>query len=199
MLTNCEPPGTLRGGLVSDSSINKLISVDYIAMFVGFTLMIVAITGVLVARKWPGRPLAVAIYTVLLFGMMGGLIFVSIFTLSASSGRVLFGIESKLERAWINTVKLSHEDACEIQRDFDCFGFYDNQCKGCNVRNGTSATCTAEKRGVCPYCEVMPERVRKGCYGAFMKRAKDYYRPTGIVAACVSGVLLVDSFVVCAM
>lgn len=163
-------------------------------------LVIASILGVCVAKAGNFRLVAVIIYTLILMVIIGALILWLPWCSCFAKGNLLWELKDMLESAWINTVAVEKDDACQIQEDFACFGFNDNFCVGCGAFNSSDIRdCSEEQAPQCPIClETLPNTTR-GCYGALVNATQRYYNPIGTSSAVVAGVLLFDAVVVFAI
>lgn len=105
-------------------------------------------------------------------------------------------LKDYVQDAWEVTVTENPTDICNIEKDYKCRGFNDNDCKSCTGKNQDN--CTAESRAVCAPCGSSTF-VSTGCFEKFTDSFRKYYIAIGSVFAALAVLVLFDMFVTCSL
>lgn len=185
---------------LTDSAINAFLSVAVVTMVAGALLIVFSIFGVIVARAKSIRIPVLILYSLMALIVIGALVLIAVVMLMLAKGKAPLGIEMALAKAWRNTVAQRKADACRIQKDYKCFGFYDHFCLGCGAFNSSNIRdCSKEQAPLCPICSSTPPKTTKGCYDAIVGYTKNLNIPVGASCSVVAGIVALDALFVCAL
>eukprot|EP00168_Porphyra_purpurea_P005305 TRINITY_DN1636_c0_g1_i5.p1 TRINITY_DN1636_c0_g1~~TRINITY_DN1636_c0_g1_i5.p1 ORF type:complete len:256 (+),score=70.39 TRINITY_DN1636_c0_g1_i5:399-1166(+) len=169
-----------------------------VAVAVGAGLIVLALMGMLAIGQGCCSLIAAVIYALAMLLLVAATTFTASVLLTVSEGGVdRADTRTFFEDVWMEAVTTSPRSACEIEREFQCRGFVDNQCAGCDSAAIVARTCEVSQLRVCPDCTALPSAgdfTAQGCFTEVYPRLRRVVRPVGItaaVAACISGLGLV--------
>ncbi|CAN8076934.1 unnamed protein product [Agarophyton chilense] len=196
-----DPMHNFKLSFTANDSFNEYFTVAYLGIFTGIILILISAVGVCAVRVYQYRVLILTGYTLLCISTIISLGFLSVVWLNVARGNFTqFALEGRLHKAWQNTVVLDKKVVCDIQRDFQCFGFRRGDCAVCpnSVMDGT----LCERNPLdCPVCEKMSKNssLTDGCFDAIVEKLKSVHTPAGITCATVAGMLVIDMVFVYAL
>lgn len=179
---------------------NYVLNFGVAAIIAGVFLLVAALAALIsLSRKCLGKVFRV-VYVLMALVILAALLFIAIVSLLIVDKRDAQGVEDFVEEAWERSVTSNDsdlvEEVCKIQDRWDCLGFADNDCTGCE--NGEGTECDAAQQRRCPTCAAAPTRdASKGCFDEIKGTLKRIYLPMGIVASVLAAIVLLDVFVVC--
>ena len=165
----------------------------------GFLIVASLLAIVAISRRCIGKVFRF-VYVIMALVIVGVLVFIATISLLIVDRRDTTEIKDFVRDAWERSVTSDDEDArnrvCEIQEEFNCVGFEDNECRGCE--RGIGAGCTVEQQRRCPPCGAGAiGNVANGCYKEVRDNLKDVYLPLGIITAVLAAIVLLDTLIVC--
>lgn len=178
----------------SGSSVfNWVLNFNIGLMLIGIFLIVTAIASLLaLARKCLGATFKViyVLMAVIVFLALAFIMVVSIVILVNDDSEV---VKDFLSQSWNRTVQKNSKEVCRLEEHFNCRGFLDNDCVGCEL--GTEASCS---NPACAKCD-RSANVTIGCYEEIVDSVHKFYLPTAIISGLLAFVVLVDIFVACAL
>lgn len=180
--------------------IDSFLTLGVASMIVGGALLATSVFALCaVSRSCIGTVFRV-MFVLATLVVTAGLVLIAVATLLIASNNRPGAVEDIVRDSWERTVSSDDRgvvnEACTIQRDFECAGFAAGDCDGCNNGVGPARSDCATR---CPVCEPRTPASSSGCYDAIIDRTRKIFLPVGITAAVLAAVALVDVFVVCAI
>lgn len=158
------------------------------------------ILGVLSSRQGAMRFVTLIVYVSLLGVIVAVLLFIAVTSLTLASGKNSVGVQDFLRNAWRNTVLKNKTAVCNVQKDFDCVGFLDGECKGCTQGTPGKDGCTRKQSAFCPICQDAKTKTdARGCYQRLLAQVGKVVRPIGIVSCIATAFILLDVIAICAI
>lgn len=164
------------------------------ALFLGGALLLVGITALLsLAHHCIGvtfRLFHVAFALLLTAGLAYSCAACAI----AASGAHSRELREYVGAAWTVTVVSHPDDVCTIEKQFECRGFADGDCKDCPT--GMERECIM--RPNCARCGP-GKSTAVGCFDKIVESAKKVFLPVSIVSGIMAILLLLDSIATCCL
>ncbi|KAK1859528.1 hypothetical protein I4F81_002123 [Pyropia yezoensis] len=183
----------------SGSLLAANVYLGIVSVVVGVALIVLAILGMLAIGQGCCSIFAAIIYFLAMLVLVAATaLTASVLLLVAAGGGPGSNTRSFVSDVWQETVVSEPQAACELEREFRCRGFFDNDCVGCSSAAAAAGTCTAEQRRVCANCTSVPSSgdfATVGCYDELLSRMQRVARPVGIAAAIAAGVGGIGLFV----
>ncbi|GAB0491444.1 hypothetical protein MMPV_002698 [Pyropia vietnamensis] len=171
------------------------VHLGIVAVVVGVALIIVALLGMLAIGQGCCSIFATVIYVLAMLILVSALSLAAYVLVSiASTGDPGSRTHDVLSDVWKLTVENEPRATCDLEREFRCRGFANNDCVGCSSADVALGTCTSKQSEVCADCTSLPSSgdfSAVGCFDDLLSRLQTVVRPLGItsaVAAAVSGV-----------
>lgn len=182
----------------SGSLLAANVYLGIVAVVVGVALIVLAIMGMLAVGQGCCSLLAAIIYFLAMLILVAAMsVAAYVLLLLASSGEPGSTTRDFISDVWKLTVDVDPRAACDLEREFRCRGFANNDCAGCPSAAVAAGTCTPKQTDVCADCSSLPSSgdfTAVGCFNELLSRLQRVTRPVGIasaVAAAVSGVGLI--------
>lgn len=164
-------------------------------MIVGVFLIVAAISGLIaLSRKCVGSCFKV-VYVVMALLILVVLVFITALSSVIRARGDAEDTRDFLEDAWQSTVTADPDEICNLEEFYKCRGFNDNECKECSVAGDVrdcSPTANCARCGVDTFAGV-------GCYDEIVASVSNFFLPVAIVGGILSGVIIVDIFMTCAL
>ena len=172
--------------------------IDLLAIFTGALLVIAAGVGIFITRGGTFRLLFRIIFTSVTVVIFASLVLIAISSLVLQMNPPPKSFRSFMHGAWKETVgKDSGTMSCDIENKYDCRGYYDKDCVGCD-RGGRE--CSPEQKEICPACgNYRMKEINssgKGCYKHIVDEHQKYYLPLGCAATIAGCSVLVNIILV---
>eukprot|EP00188_Purpureofilum_apyrenoidigerum_P002845 Plantae.Rhodophyta-Purpureofilum_apyrenoidigerum.ctg2900.p1 GENE.Plantae.Rhodophyta-Purpureofilum_apyrenoidigerum.ctg2900~~Plantae.Rhodophyta-Purpureofilum_apyrenoidigerum.ctg2900.p1 ORF type:complete len:240 (+),score=31.74 Plantae.Rhodophyta-Purpureofilum_apyrenoidigerum.ctg2900:149-868(+) len=180
--------------------VRVLLTSAVAGIIVGGAIMVIALIGFIAFNRGCCGVMFGIIYTIALIAVMAVLLFAAVVTLKFVTGNNQF--EEKLRNGWTTAITGPNKEeyqpvACEIQLTYECKGFIDNDCNGCDPYQDPSS-CSQEQLQVCPSCPSTPSS-NAGCYNTVVDAYHKFFLPIGIVATALAALAFMDIVVIWVM
>jgi len=163
-----------------------------VAVVVGSSLIFLAILGMLAIGQGCCSIISAIIYVLAMVLLLAATAFSATALLILSEGGINRDeTRTFLNDVWTETVVAQPLSACEVEREFQCRGFSNNQCEGCDSAAIVAGTCEGSQLRVCPDCTSLPSAgdfTSQGCYDLVYPSLQRVVRPVGITAAIAAGI-----------
>lgn len=177
----------------SGSILAANVYLGIVSVVVGVALIVLAILGMLAIGQGCCSIFAAVIYFLAMLVLVAAMALtatVLLFVAEAGSGP---GSKTRsfVSDVWQETVSSEPAVACDLEREFRCRGFTNNDCVQCTSAEAAAGDCTAAQRRVCPDCSALPSSgnfANQGCYDELLSRMQRVARPVGITAAIATAI-----------
>ncbi|OSX71238.1 hypothetical protein BU14_0574s0009 [Porphyra umbilicalis] len=163
-----------------------------VAVVVGASLIFLAIIGMLAIGQGCCSLISAIIYVLAMIVLVVATAFAAAVLLTLAEGGIERGdTRTFFNDVWTETVAEFPLSACEVEREFQCRGFSNNQCEGCDSAAIVAGNCEASQLRACPDCTSLPSAddfTSKGCYDLIYPSLQRVVRPVGITAAIAAGI-----------
>lgn len=182
----------------SGSVLAANVYIGIISVCTGAGLIVLAIMGMLAVGQGCCSLFSAIIYVLAMNVLVAAMTFSATVLLTISERGIDYAdTRSFFNDVWTTTVSSAPLSACDVEREFQCRGFFDDQCAGCDSTAIADGSCTGGQLRVCPNCTLRPKAgdiTSRGWYDRVYPRLRTVVRPVGTtaaVAAKVSGLGLV--------
>ncbi|KAJ8907564.1 hypothetical protein NDN08_007675 [Rhodosorus marinus] len=181
-------------GLASDGTdiVSLLLGSAIAGIIAGAALMVISLVGLLAFKGGCCGIVLKVVYVILLVVVLAVLVFIAVITLKFATGKDGPIIQDAALNSWQASVTNSEftDTTCQIQQEYQCAGFFDNDCTGCDP--SIPSTCTETQLMRCPVCNPDTDPSLPGCYTAVTDEYSSLYLPIGITSAVLGGFAVAD-------